>query len=463
MFDKNLKKFNNNICFITKDKTYTYNEIDNLVTQIEKNLTDEKKLIFIKTKNNIETVLMYLAVLRKNYAFLMLNSALENEMIENLIEKYQPNYIWEEKEVNKNYIYEFNNYGLKLNNEENLNLNEELSMILSTSGSTGSSKLVRLKKDNIYANCHSIVEYLKIDSTQRTITTLPLHYSYGISVLNTHLFKGASIVLGDYSIISKEFWNDVKNYDVTTLNGVPYSYEIFKKIGLMKMDLPSLKYLTQAGGKLNSNLVEEFALWAKEKNINFFVMYGQTEATARISYLPPEKTLLKVSSIGIPIPKGKLYIKDLSSAKIIEEPNKEGELIYEGPNVMMGYATSLTDLSKGDELKGVLHTGDVAYMDEEGYFYINGRLKRFIKIYGNRVNLDEIEHFLKSQNIDALCTGVDDKLLIATKDDELEEIKKVVVKKYKFHRSIIKIKKVDEYPVSTSGKIQYQKLLEMLK
>lgn len=458
MFDKNLKNFKKNIAFITKDKTFTYEEIDKLVSGFEKILPNKKQLIFIKTKNNIETVLMYLVSLRKNYAFFMLNSNLNDELIENLIQKYKPNLIWEEK-GKKDYIFEFGNYGLRVSNKEKLNLHPDLSMLLSTSGSTGSGKLVRLTKKNIYANCNSIVEYLKIDSTHRTITNLPLHYSYGISILNTHLAKGASVVLGDYSIVSKEFWDDVKKYKVSTLNGVPYTYEIFKKIGMMKMDLP-IKYLTQAGGKLNPSLVKEFGNWAKEK-VKFYVMYGQTEATARIAYLEPEKVLLKPSSIGKAIPGGELFIKDLNSGKIINEVNKEGELIYKGKNVMMGYANCLEDLAKEDELNGILHTGDVGYKDEDGDFYITGRLKRFIKIFGNRVSLDEIEHFLKSNSIDAICVGIDNKLMIATKEDNLELIKEMIVKNYKFHRSIVNVKKFEEYPISDSGKIEYQKILKM--
>jgi long-chain acyl-CoA synthetase len=128
---------------------------------------------------------------------------------------------------------------------------------------------------------------------------------------------------------------------------------------------------------------------------------------------------------------------------------------------MMGYANSLEDLAKGDELKGILHTGDVGYKDEDGDFYITGRLKRFIKIFGNRISLDEIEHFLKSNSIDAICVGIDNKLMVATKEDNLELIKKMIVKNYKFHPSVVNVKKFEEYPISDSGKIEYQKILKM--
>jgi len=324
--------------------------------------------------------------------------------------------------------------------------------------------MVKLTKENLYSNCNSIVEYLNIQKDHRAITNLPLYYSYGISILNTHLMKGASIVVTDKSIISKEFWDIFKKNRVTTLNGVPYNYEILRRIGLMKMDLPSLKYLTQAGGKLNNKLVTEFAVWARENRIKFFVMYGQTEATARISYLPIDKTLEKDKSIGISIPNGKLFIKNLNSNEIIKDNFIDGELLYHGANVMMGYATKLEDLKKDDELHSILHTGDIAHKDEEGYYYITGRLKRFIKIHGNRVGLDEIEQFLKSKAYDILCTGIDNKLMIATLNEaEIENIKKDIINKYSFHHSVVKVKIVDKYPITSAGKIQYKELIKVFQ
>jgi acyl-coenzyme A synthetase/AMP-(fatty) acid ligase len=336
--------------------------------------------------------------------------------------------------------------------------------MLSTSGTTGSPKMVKLSKENLYSNCNSIIEYLAITSNHRAITNLPLYYSYGLSILNTHLESGASLVVSKESILSKEFWEKFKKYSVTTLNGVPYNYEIFRRIDLMKMDLPSLKYMTQAGGKLNPKLVKQYALWAKNNKINFFVMYGQTEATARISYLPLDKILEKESSIGISIPNGKLLIKDLKSNKLIEESSIDGELIYQGANVMLGYATDIEDLAKDDELQGLLQTGDIAQRDDEGFYYITGRLKRFIKIHGNRVGLDEIEQYLKSKDYDVLCTGVDNKLMIASRDNTiLEDIRNELIGKYTFHHSVIKIKYIETFPITNSGKIKYQDIIKAFK
>jgi len=218
--------------------------------------------------------------------------------------------------------------------------------------------------------------------------------------------------------------------------------------------------MTQAGGKLTPKYALEFAEFAHLKNLNFFIMYGQTEATARISYLPPEDALQKYRSIGIAIPDGEMNLIN-ENGDIIDQPNQEGELIYRGPNVMLGYATKRNDLVKGDELQGLLKTGDIAYFDEYGYFYITGRKKRFIKIYGNRVNLDEIEHYIKGQGFNGVCGGKDDHLLIAITDsNKSESLKKVISGKYGFHPNSFKIIEVDEISKNTSGKILYDEIFK---
>jgi len=462
MFDIDLDKYKSNICLITENDEFTYSDIDSICSGLEKLLPSSKQLILLKAKINIETIIGYLSFLRTNQATIILDASIDEKLSLNIVKTYQPNLIWEEREESFEYLFSYRNYGLRKYNENTLNLNPKLSLMLSTSGTTGSPKMVKLTKENLYSNCNSITEYLNINKTHRAITNLPLYYSYGISVLNTHLAQGASLVLTEKSIMAKEFWEIFKNHRVTSLSGVPYNYEIFRRIGLMKMELPSLRLMTQAGGKLNHKLVKEYAFWAKENDIKFVVMYGQTEATARISYLPIEKTLEKEGSIGIPIPQGKLLLKDLNSNNIIDKNFVSGELLYKGKNIMMGYATNLNDLVKEDELEGILHTGDIAYRDEEGYFYITGRLKRFIKIYGNRVGLDEIEQFLKSEPYDVLCTGVDNKLMIVTHEkDKMEEIKKDVLRKYSFHHSVVKVKYMEEYPISSAGKIKYQEIIKL--
>jgi len=458
MFDLDLAKYGANSCLITQEKVYSYAEVDQLCKELEACLPPEKSLVIVNATTCYETLIIYLALLRKDHAFIM--DSVDENFKERLIDIYNPNYIWEKRSSDKAYLVSLGKYGLRALNKNRLKLHEDLSLMLSTSGSTGSPKLVRLSKDSLYANSCSITKYLNIEAEDVTITNLPLHYSYGLSVINTHLDKGASIVITNVSIMSREFWDSCKKHSVTTLNGVPYHYEIFRRVGLKKMEQPSLKVMTQAGGKLNRKFVDEYTQWTQKRGIKFFVMYGQTEATARISYLPPEHLKEKASSIGISIPGGELCLQDEDHNKI-EQTAKEGELVYRGKNVMLGYAEKLEDLSKGDELHGILHTGDLAYQDEDGYLYITGRLKRFIKIHGNRIGLDEIEHHLKAKSFDVLCTGIDDKLMIATMEQGKEDqLKNEIIKAFKLHHSVIRIAFIDEYPRSSSGKVHYQALIK---
>jgi acyl-coenzyme A synthetase/AMP-(fatty) acid ligase len=223
------------------------------------------------------------------------------------------------------------------------------------------------------------------------------------------------------------------------------------------MDLPSIKYMTQAGGKLSNNIIEEFANHSRNKKIDFFVMYGQTEGTARLSFLYPNKILDKLGSIGKAIPGGKFKLVN-SKNKTIELSNIEGELVYVGENVMMGYANEIHHLSNGSELNNTLYTGDLAYKDEEGYFFITGRKKRFIKIYGNRFSLDEIENHVKKNEIECACTGFDDKLKVFITNINNEQKVINILKKLKIQKSAFKILTIEILPKNNSGKVLYSKL-----
>ncbi|MFJ5767801.1 AMP-binding protein [Lysinibacillus sp. NPDC093210] len=323
--------------------------------------------------------------------------------------------------------------------------------MLSTSGTTGSQKFVRLSYDNLRVNAESIIDYLQINKNERAIMNLPLSYSYGMSIVNSHLLAGASILLTDESVLEKSFWEFVKKHKATSIAGVPFTYQMLQRIGFTKMELPYLKTMTQAGGRLNEKLVKHFAEYAKEQNKRFYIMYGQTEAAPRISYIPYEKVLEKSSTIGIAIPGGKLSIDAETE-----------ELIYKGANVMMGYAENLADLANGYELNGVLYTGDTAIVDKDGYFTITGRIKRFIKLFGLRINLDDVEKKLEEElQIPLACTGSDDKLIVAIEQvDCVEQVKEALERLYKLHKTAFKIKVIDEIPRFASGKTDYMKLKE---
>lgn len=442
MFD--LLKYENRTAVITdKGEQMTYAELD-AITRIDV----PRGLVFCLCSNTLQSFVGYLTCLQSNLPVVMLDGSKPKEVIDALVEVYHPEYIWDG--------------ALKPTGLKGSQISEELAMCLTTSGSTGSPKFVRLSAQNILSNAESIADYLHIDENECPVTTLPMYYSYGLSVINSHLIKGATILLTDGTYAQREFWNFMREQKATSMAGVPYTYEILKRLRFFRMELPDLKVMTQAGGKLNKDIAKEYIEFAAEKGKKFYVMYGQTEATARMSYLPWESALEKYASIGIAIPGGKFSIID-TEGKEITEPEKDGELIYEGKNVSLGYAECRADLAKDDENKGVLKTGDVARRDADGFYYITGRLKRFVKIWGNRCNLDATEQIVKSITTNCACAGVDDKITVFVTEDGLsEQIISLLSEKTGLNSRAFEVRVIDSIPKNDSGKIQYAALQQLL-
>ncbi len=468
MFD--LHRYKNNIAVITdKGERLNYEELAATAKTFAQAFP-QKGLLFCLCENRIGSFVGYLACMEHHIPIVLLDGSKEISILQNLISLYQPEYIWVDEsklsDIGGDTIYHYATYSLqKMVYESEVakpEINPELALCLTTSGSTGSPKFVRLSEKNVLANAESIAEYLEIDENERPVTSLPSYYSYGVSVINSHLIKGATILLNEGTIAQREFWNFIKEQKATSIAGVPYIYEMLKMLRFFRMDLPYLKTMTQAGGKLNKDIAKQYIEFAQEKGKRFFVMYGQTEATARMSYLPLEHALDKYASIGIAIPRGKFSLIDVNG-NVIEEPDVDGELVYEGPNVSLGYAECRADLAKGDENHGVLHTGDVARRDADGYYYITGRMKRFVKVWGNRCNLDATEQLVKSITTSCACVGVDDKITIFVTQEGLEDaIVKMLVSKTGFNNRAFEVRVIDAIPVKSSGKIDYQTMQAMI-
>jgi acyl-coenzyme A synthetase/AMP-(fatty) acid ligase len=267
------------------------------------------------------------------------------------------------------------------------------------------------------------------------------------------------LILTTASLMEKRLWDDFRKYKATTFGGVPYTYEMLKRLHFDKMDLPTLRYITQAGGKLSKELAAEFVAICKKKNCKLIVMYGQTEATARMSYLPWDYAESKAGSMGIAIPGGKFWLEDVNNEPI-EKANETGELVDQGDNVTLGYAQNRFDLAKPDENHGVLHTGDMAQRDADGFYYIVGRKKRFLKIYGNRVNLDEIEGLLKKSGVtECACAGKDDNLKVyVTSDEAKKKTASFIAEHTGINRNGFTVVVIDAIPRSDSGKVLYSSL-----
>lgn len=459
-----LDKYKDNVALISDDgQIFSYGELYESSCSLS-TVMKTRKLVFQLCENSIGSVLGYASFLNAGVVPVMLSAGIDKNLLHVLINTYQPAYLWIPKILFSEceefrIVYEGWGYFLLETDMVAYPVNDDLALLLTTSGSTGSPKFVRQSYDNIRANTESIIEYLELDSTERPITTLPMNYTYGLSIINTHLSVGATILLTNKTLMQKDFWTFFKKQESTSFGGVPYTYEMLDKLRFFRMDLPFLRTMTQAGGKLTPQLHEKFARYAEDTGKKFVVMYGQCEATARMGYLPAEKAVKKKGSMGIAIPGGTFRLIDIEGNEI-EKPYVTGELVYKGENVTLGYAERGEDLIKGDERNGVLMTGDMAEFDEDGYYYIVGRKKRFLKIYGNRVNLDEVERLIKGKfEIDIACGGVDDHMvLFLTDETKAADVKSYVVSTTKLNPSAFKTIIIGEIPKNDSGKIQYTKL-----
>ena len=441
----------------TENESYTYAELDFAAKKFSRNIP-ERSLIFLVCKNCLEAIVGYIGCLQKRIVPILISETINKELLGNLLDRYEPQYVWcPANFMEEDGCFSLCEYKLIRHSKSKKNLYNELALLITTSGSTGSPKFVRQSYKNIQTNTESIVEFLNIQADDRAITTMPMNYTYGLSIIQTHLMAGARLIVTNRSLFSKEFWEMLKEKRVTTFGAVPYTYQMLDRLRFLKMDLPFLKYITQAGGRLGEELHKKYAQGLREKGIGFFVMYGATEATARMSYVPAECSVEKAGSIGVAIPGGRFSLIDENETPITN-PDTAGELVYCGDNVTLGYAESVEDLAKGDENQGRLNTGDMALFDKDGFFYIVGRKKRFLKLYGNRVNLVEIEDLLKNRGFECACSGEDDHMMIYTTSTELQDIVDTVSEITGINRTAFKASHIEEFPRNSAGKILYSQL-----
>ena len=431
----------------------TYGDICDFSVEFSKYLP-QRSLIFILSENCIGSLLGYTAALSNRIVPLIISATTDEALYNHLYDLYRPEYLWmpQAKAGSREVIFSAWNYCLVKSGNKQASMYDELSLLLPTSGSTGSPKLVRHSYRNIEANADNVRRLFKLDGTEKAMAILPMHYTMGLSVIASHLLAGATLLLSNRSLLDKGFWATLK--EATSFTGVPYSYEILTKMRFTRMDLPNLKVITQGGGKLTEAMWNTLAQYAHEKGKQFIATYGQSECTARMAYLPASMALDKVCSIGVAEPGGQLSIVDDNGGETFEG-EAQGEMVYRGDNVTLGYATCREDLLKGDENHGVMHTGDLARRDADGCYFIIGRLKRFLKIYGLRIGLDEVERMVKAEyKADCYCKGDDEKLLVLVTDPKLQEVLPVFIeeKTHLFHQRI-EVQVVNEILRNEAGKV----------
>ncbi|MBK7712990.1 MAG: AMP-binding protein [Bacteroidales bacterium] len=351
---------------------------------------------------------------------------------------------------------------------------EKCAEIIFTSGSTGKPKGVMISHKNLIANTESIIKYLKLTQDDRMLVVLPFYYCYGLSLLHTHLRAGGSVVFNNSFIFIGGIIRDLLEQKCTGFAGVPSHYQILlrKSDSFRQSEFPDLKYVTQAGGKLAPIFIDEFRESFPE--IKFFVMYGQTEATARLSYLPPDMYDEKKGSMGKGIPDVELRVVDENGVDI--KPGETGEVIARGDNIMMGYFADKegTDLTIRN---GWLYTGDLGTVDKDGYIYLTARKKEIIKVRGKRISPKEIEAVILelTEVIDCSIEGVEDNIegemlkatVIIRKDARDIITRESIMKHCSKHLAQFKVPQVyiiqEELTISPTGKkLKNKKLIYYL-
>ncbi len=464
-FKKILERYASNRLFIDDSfKEVRYSDVLKLSAD-RKILPANRRLVFCLMANDVGALSGYVALLAVGAVPLMLSSLVPPEQLQVLMRAYQPGYIWLPTSrvgelPESDLIACESGYSLLDLRCQPRGLHGSLALLLATSGSTGSPKFVRLSAENLISNAESIASYLELRQSDIPVTTLPPSYTYGLSVIHSHMMVGATVGITSKTLFERGYWDFFREVKASSFSGVPYHYEMLKKLRFFKMQLPGLRMMTQAGGRMDPELVKEFALHCSERGMRFYTMYGQAEATARMSFLSPERAVSKAGSVGKAIPGGEFSLMD-EHGQVITQVGVRGQLFYKGPNVSMGYAYCHDDLAKGDERGGVLPTGDVAKRDEDGDYYIVGRLSRFIKLFGHRVNLQDVETYLFGLGYRVGCSGHDDRLEIYAVDvaeAQSLDIKKRVVEFLQVAPGAVEVYGIQKMPMSEAGKIQYAEL-----
>ena len=445
----------NNIFLLDSDGTLAYRNLFEIADKLFSPLG--RGIMAVICDKDRGTVIGYVGALRAGLVPLLLDSTTDEASLFYLIDRYEAEYLWAHQDFSPDGYDQVTRFGKQIlwrrrSRSDQNDISPELAALIPTSGSTGDPKAVRLSHHNLTSVTSCIAKYLGLDETRRAISLLPLQYSYGLSVLNSIMEARGSYVITDLSPVQREFWDLIVNKGVTDFSAVPFIFDTIKRMRFSQEILDQLVCVTQAGGHLSLALTRHFRHMFVSHNIAYFTMYGATEASPRIAYLHPDDAEAKHGSVGKPISIGSVSLEG-------EDPDtSEGELVYRGPNVCLGYAKAREDLGKGDEFAGVLRTGDMARIDSDGFIFITGRLKRFVKIHGVSVNLEHVENVLRNGGFDSYVSGLENKISLVSQQDYGDQILHFAKKRFTFHPSVWRSVVVDQIPRTSSGKVDYASL-----
>lgn len=444
-FAAGLERWSARTALLGEDGTrLSYAELASRADAFGASLPASLALIAIEAAREIEAVVAYIGALRRGVPVIMFDAGAKSDA---MLSKFAPNAVWA--------CGDDGVFDLTLASEPfKAEVHPDLALLLSTSGSTGSAKLVRLSGRNLAANAASIVEYLEITPDDVTITSLPLSYSFGLSVLHSYLHAGASVLISDVGLGEPRFTELAKRHGLTSLSGVPTSYELVERSGTLARLPASIRTLTQAGGRMRPDAVRRIHAFAQARGARLFVMYGQTEATARIAYVPPELLAIHPDCVGRAIPGGSLQVVGEGGPL---PAGQVGELVYTGPNVMMGYASDRSELALGHG-PNTLRTGDLGVEVAPAFFRIEGRLSRFIKPLGLRVSLDELEKVTLSAGVAAVAAGDDQGAVLVVASEKDRQRASAAIDALRLPAEIVQIV-VRDLPLLPNGKPDYAAVL----
>ena len=408
------------IAVIDDGREVSYRELASLASRSVEGLEPHTVKI-VRNKQDLSTVALFVGCVNRGVVPLMLPDTMAPELFERLRSTY-----------------------------EGKPTDSELALLLTTSGSTGSPKLVRIGRAALAADNKMSEVLFELDSSTRMTMILPICYAWGLSVVCSVLEAGGTLVMTRKTVMDPELADVMRDARATHVAGVPYMYEALDRFRFFDGDFPSLRALLVSGGALAPALRRKYAEFAKGRGIAFFEGYGQTETTGVMTTIRTDVHLDLIGSIGKSENGGGFRVEG-------------GELVYEGPIVAMGYAVCAEDLMKGDEWKGVRRTGDMAKIDADGYVTLTGRASRFLKIFGNRVSLEEVENLVKDGFAGAGCaaTGADNDLHVFVCGVSAADVEKFLVAKLHFNATVVKVHVLDSIPLNANGKTDYPKLKGM--
>lgn len=451
------------------------------INRIYSETASRKKLILLVSDNSMEAVSLYCYHMKKRNTVFFVGNTKKAPDIAALIDHFMPDEIFLDRkkmrdvesepalyeEIEENYqtgspYYQY----VRLQRRQEIKdvLYDDLALLMVTSGSVGNGKIVALSYDNLRSNAQAIIESLEIDENDRAGVMLPVSYVYGLSVVNSHLLADAELLLPQGNMFQSGYWDFLEECRVTSFCGVPYTYEILDYLRILSRPWKELRLLTQAGGAMSREMKQKLLEWICDRRqrgikTHLAIMYGQTEATARMSTFFLDQRPEKMDSVGRAISGGFFQIKN-------GDHTGAGDIYYHGANVCLGYVEERADLKEDAVVwrqnTDLLDTGDVGKLDEEGYLYITGRKKRFIKCNGIRISLDELERSIEIKwAVPVVCVSrvSDEQILLFIRIQDFRNIDIMELTDYLRQLGIRKeqcrIRKIPAFHYCDNGKLDY--------